>query len=298
MRASKQKVSGAGNIDYDRLAGELMDVSSLLRDLGMVIVYNKMPINAETAGLKDEKTIDSLSPDLDKEFDDMYKVYTDGFAGDSEISSDVRVERIGKDSVKVYFPWRTNLPFVVVRLDSVTYTYPPQDMGSMLFFQLNPHVERELLSVLGQYTVPAEVEFKVSSYVEAKQKLSSMLSDKHEVELDTLEIYDYYNIGEVYGSVALRGGHVFRHIEAFYSNFGFSSDFKGEDAYHVALNYRGKNVVYTLTHGHMHQALSIILEKLVPEEDLRALERVLKKVKKEVTKSYLLLQVVKKIEEI
>lgn len=288
MRATKQSVSSAERISYGDMASELMDVSSLLRDLGMVLVYNEIPVNASDIGVNEDKVAEHV-PDFEKEFDDVYKVRANGSKDWDRILSSLEVEQLSKGNVKVYLPEKVGLPFVVVKLDYEVYTYPPQDVGSVLFFQLNPHVERELLPLLERCTLPAETATKLFDYTKAKQALATL--NVNEIDLDTSEIISSYDVTDVYGTITISKGQVFNYIESSYYD-------NENEVFHVALKYGEGELIYSLTFGDVQRALAVILEKLVPERDLRMLEDVLKKVKKEAIRTHLLLRVMKRVEEI
>lgn len=289
MRTTKRSTSSSERINYSAVAGELIEVSALLRDLGLATVRDSTPKSDDDSAVDLENVIASSRPLLEMDFNNVYKVHASGFEDWGKVSSTLTVNYLGGCSAKVYSPERASLPFVIVKVDTGAYTFPPREFGSILFFQLNPHVEKELVAHLDQLSASNEILSSVSAYMEAKRILLSIPS-RDELNLDVSDKYAGYDI-DAEGTIALSQGElVFRRIKAYYLD--------EDEAFHVTLDYRGKNLVYTLIYGDTYQALATLLEKLVPERELKLLEGVVKKVKKEAIRSYLLLQAMKKMEEI
>jgi len=290
-------VSGRKTIDVDvekkekrelalSTASILMDVSAELKELIRWCAIRDFPANLEHL---DDPVIKALElGDLHSMTKTVATMETSGyevFATYSRdwdrVSGELHVNYRKKMKLRVLATEGKN-DLYVWNESYYVYEYPPRTLQSVLFFLLNPDVEKRVVETATSM-LPNDGRARVEEWFILRNKVKN-------IDVN-IELEDEENrVDETYGSLDL-GQHprigMFNRIEAFVWN--------EELSYHVKFYENETPLVYTITYMDKHASIAKLLEVFLSKAEIETVKKEASRVGRVAKKAYVILKVLSKL---
>ena len=275
-RPAKPLVNGYWGFNASEIAKSLMDAVTTLMMLGIWAV--------DTESLSSSSPCKDCKPVFSGEYYGLFEVRTSGSEDHGLIYSSLWVSYHSRKAVEFYY---TESKELMAMTGGNVYKYPPEDIGSLLFFILNPKAEEDATNILKNTNLADDYKTRLHNYLAAKRETEG-LSSNIKIDADLYSAVDCYGLIEVADIPEA----IFKYIEVSYQRFRRVVDWD-EITYRVKLSYGESNIVYTLEEGDKLKALELLIEGVVPRREWRLLAEISKKVLRAASQAYLVMKILR-----
>jgi len=210
---------------------------------------------------------------------------------DDELFAEAKVKKSPQATVSVYLDKDSDFLYLAVSESSVAtqyYEYPPVSVSSVLFFLLNPKIERQARDIASRVLSDrGAVELETWQALLDRTRWAMIRVD----EQGTSEIFEPF---EVYGRIDLRDPDVaqFAYMEASIQSKDGCERFE----YTIAFYKNGKRLVYAIPYGDEKEAVEELLRALTSRKAAEALKKEAERVLVAVRRTYTIMRALEKLE--
>ncbi|MEM0048486.1 MAG: hypothetical protein QXF10_09325 [Ignisphaera sp.] len=274
--SAKPLMNGYRGFDASEIAKSLMDAVTMLMMLGIWAV--------DTKSLSTSSPCKDCKPVFSGEYYGLFEVRISGSEDHGLIYSSLWVSYHSRKAVEFYY---TESKELIAMTRGNVYKYPPEDIGSLIFFILNPKAEEDATNILKNTNLADDYKTRLHNYLAVKRKTEG-ISSNIKIDVDLYSAVDCYGLIEVVDVPEA----IFKYIEVSYQRFRRVVDWD-EIIYRVKLSYGESNIVYTLEEGDKLKALELLIEGVVPRREWGLLAEISKKVMRAISQAYLVMKILR-----